>query len=97
MNNITHRLSQLQDWIEKQSLNALISSHADEYLSEYVPPENERLAWATGFTGSAGLAMEIPYWDPYLLIEFIEKLEFPCVVDSDSYEILILKNFLDNE
>ncbi|MCL2428604.1 MAG: aminopeptidase P family protein, partial [Alphaproteobacteria bacterium] len=30
---------------------------ADEHLGEYVPPSAERLAWLTGFTGSAGLAV----------------------------------------
>ncbi|MGH6989949.1 MAG: M24 family metallopeptidase, partial [Stellaceae bacterium] len=29
---------------------------ADEHQGEYVPPSAERLAWLTGFTGSAGLA-----------------------------------------
>ncbi|MBV9251950.1 MAG: aminopeptidase P family protein [Acetobacteraceae bacterium] len=29
---------------------------ADEHLGEYVPASAERLAWLTGFTGSAGLA-----------------------------------------
>lgn len=31
--------------------------HEDEYQNEYLPEANERLAWATGFTGSAGCAM----------------------------------------
>ena len=30
---------------------------ADEHQGEYVPPRAERLAWLTGFTGSAGLAI----------------------------------------
>jgi Xaa-Pro aminopeptidase len=30
---------------------------SDEYLGEYVPPSAERLAWLTGFTGSAGMAI----------------------------------------
>ncbi|MCA9476630.1 MAG: aminopeptidase P family N-terminal domain-containing protein, partial [Nitrospira sp.] len=31
--------------------------HADEYQNEYLPPCAERLAWLTGFTGSAGTAI----------------------------------------
>ena len=31
--------------------------HADRYQNEYVPPSDERLAWLTGFTGSAGAAI----------------------------------------
>ncbi len=32
----------------------LVPRSDNEYLGEYVPPSAERLAWATGFTGSAG-------------------------------------------
>jgi Xaa-Pro aminopeptidase len=38
-------------------LDAWIVPHADEYQNEYLPAANERLAWATGFTGSAGMAV----------------------------------------
>lgn len=31
--------------------------HEDEYQNEYLPDANERLAWVTGFTGSAGAAL----------------------------------------
>ncbi len=33
---------------------------SDEYLGEYVPASGERLAWLTGFTGSAGMALVLP-------------------------------------
>jgi Xaa-Pro aminopeptidase len=32
----------------------------DEHQGEYVPPRAQRLAWLTGFTGSAGLAAVLP-------------------------------------
>ncbi len=35
-------------------LDAYIVPRADEYLGEYVPPQNERLHWVSGFRGSAG-------------------------------------------
>lgn len=38
-------------------MDGLIVPRADEHLGEYVPPRAERLAWLTGFTGSAGLAV----------------------------------------
>ena len=37
-----------------------IIPRADEHLSEYVPASAERLAWLTGFTGSAGMAVVLP-------------------------------------
>ena len=43
--------------MKKQKIECFIVPHSDEYLSEYIPPENERLAWITGFTGSAGISI----------------------------------------
>jgi Xaa-Pro aminopeptidase len=50
-------LSALQQELARQSLDGFIVPRADEHLGEYVPPSAERLAWLTGFTGSAGLAV----------------------------------------
>jgi Xaa-Pro aminopeptidase len=41
----------------EQGLNALVIPHEDEHQNEYLPPANDRLGWATGFTGSAGAAV----------------------------------------
>jgi Xaa-Pro aminopeptidase len=38
-------------------IDGWIVPHADEHQSEYLPAAAERLAWLTGFTGSAGLAI----------------------------------------
>jgi Xaa-Pro aminopeptidase len=38
-------------------VDAFIVPRADEHLGEYVPPSAARLAWLTGFTGSAGIAV----------------------------------------
>src|SRR5512143_1785792 len=40
-----------------QGLDGLIVPHEDEHHNEYLPAANDRLAWATGFTGSAGAAV----------------------------------------
>ncbi|MGB3454890.1 MAG: aminopeptidase P family protein [Litorimonas sp.] len=42
--------------LDAQGLDALLIPHEDEYNNEYLPDHNERLMWATGFTGSAGAA-----------------------------------------
>ena len=39
-----------------QGLDGLLVPHEDEHQNEYLPAANDRLAWATGFTGSAGAA-----------------------------------------
>ena len=38
----------------EQGLDGLLVPHEDEHQNEYLPPANDRLAWLTGFTGSAG-------------------------------------------
>ncbi|MDR3532307.1 MAG: aminopeptidase P family protein [Rhodopila sp.] len=50
-------LSALRQELARQGLDGFIVPRADEHLGEYVPPAAERLAWLTGFTGSAGLAV----------------------------------------
>ena len=48
------KLTLLRADMSDQDLSAYIVPRADEYLGEYVPPQNERLQWISGFTGSAG-------------------------------------------
>ncbi len=40
----------------EQGLDGFLVPHEDEHQNEYLPAANDRLAWATGFTGSAGAA-----------------------------------------
>lgn len=51
------RLASLRAMLTTQELGGCLVPHADEHLGEYVPPSAERLAWLSGFTGSAGLAV----------------------------------------
>nr|VVV02716.1 Aminopeptidase YpdF [Aliivibrio wodanis] len=53
----SQRIEQLRLWLAQQNFDALIIPHEDEFLGEYIPEHNERLLWATGFTGSAGAAV----------------------------------------
>lgn len=50
-------LPALRHHLDTLGLDGFVVPRADEYLGEYVPPSAERLAWLTGFTGSAGLAI----------------------------------------
>ncbi|MBP8221135.1 MAG: aminopeptidase P family protein [Aeromonadaceae bacterium] len=54
---IAPRIAALRAYMASHALDALIIPHDDEHLGEYLPAEAERLAWATGFTGSAGVAI----------------------------------------
>jgi Xaa-Pro aminopeptidase len=51
------RLALLRRELRAQGLDGFIVPRADEHQGEYVPRRGQRLAWLTGFTGSAGLAV----------------------------------------
>jgi Xaa-Pro aminopeptidase len=60
MDNVTSaaaRVAALRGELRRQGLAGFIVPRADEHQGEYVPPRAERLAWLTGFTGSAGIAI----------------------------------------
>jgi Xaa-Pro aminopeptidase len=48
------RLRALRTELARRGLSGLILPRADRHQNEYVPRSEERLAWLTGFTGSAG-------------------------------------------
>ncbi len=52
-------LPKLREEMARQGLTGFLIPHEDEYQNEYLPACNERLMWATGFTGSAGAAAVI--------------------------------------
>lgn len=54
---IALRVAALRGYMAHQQLDALLIPHDDEHLGEYLPAEAERLAWLTGFNGSAGVAV----------------------------------------
>ncbi len=51
------RVAALRARMNEEGLDAFIVPHADEHQNEYLPERAERLAWLTGFTGSAGSAI----------------------------------------
>lgn len=54
------RLAALRAELHHRGLHGCIVPRADEHLGEYVPAAAERLAWLSGFSGSAGLAAVLP-------------------------------------
>jgi len=49
-------LPRLRRALAARNLDGFVVPHEDEYQNEYVPEALDRLAWLTGFTGSAGAA-----------------------------------------
>lgn len=59
--NTTVRLAALRQQMQRRNLSAYIIPETDAHMSEYIGDHDKRLAWMTGFTGSAGtvvVAME---------------------------------------
>ncbi len=50
-------IESLRGHMAHQQLDGFIQPRNDEYLGEYVPSSAARLAWLSGFTGSAGLVI----------------------------------------
>jgi Xaa-Pro aminopeptidase len=51
------RVKALRTELFVRGLDGFIVPRADRFQNEYVPPSDERLAWLTGFSGSAGMAI----------------------------------------
>src|SRR5271170_3095668 len=54
---VAPRLAAVRAELARRGLDGFVVPHSDEYQSEYLPECNERLAWLTSFTGSAGAAV----------------------------------------
>jgi len=54
------RLAALRDNLAKAALDGFIVPRADAHQGEYVADHDDRLAWLTGFTGSAGFCIVLP-------------------------------------
>ncbi len=51
------RVAALREQLKRQELDGFVVPRSDRHQGEYVSPSEERLAWLTGFSGSAGLAI----------------------------------------
>ncbi len=54
---VAPRIAALRAELARRGLDGFVIPRSDQHQGEYVPACDERLAWATGFTGSAGAAV----------------------------------------
>ncbi|NRA29876.1 MAG: aminopeptidase P family protein [Parvularculaceae bacterium] len=81
-------LPRLRARLAELGLDGFIVPHEDEYLNEYLPDNAERLLWASGFSGSAGLGIVLT--DKAAAFSdgrYAEQL--PAQVDEDHFECLM--------
>jgi Xaa-Pro aminopeptidase len=80
------RLAALRAELRRRRLHGFIVPRRDEHLGEYVPARAERLAWLTGFTGSAGMAMVLRD-TAAVFVDGRYTLQVRDQVDGDTYSM----------
>jgi Xaa-Pro aminopeptidase len=80
------RLARLREALLAQGLEGFIVPRGDQHQGEYVPPCGQRLAWLTGFTGSAGLAVVLRE-RAALFVDGRYTLQAATQVDTALFEI----------
>jgi Xaa-Pro aminopeptidase len=88
-NSISDRLALVRADMAEQNLDAYIVPRADEYLGEYVPPQNERLQWISGFTGSAGAVIVLKN-SAAIFVDGRYTIQVRQQVPADQFEFLHL-------
>jgi len=83
------RLAAFREEIVQRGLAGFIIPRGDSQQNEYVAPSEERLAWLSGFTGSAGLAM-VTIREAALFVDGRYTLQAAQQVDSASWNIVSL-------
>jgi Xaa-Pro aminopeptidase len=73
--------------LKTRRLKGFLVPHSDQHQNEFLPPSEERLAWLTGFTGSAGVAI-ITERGSALFVDGRYTLQAKKQVDSHVFEVL---------
>src|SRR6188508_90780 len=80
------RLAAFREELARRKLAGFVIPRADQQQNEYVAPSEERLAWLTGFTGSAGLAIVLTR-DAAVFVDGRYTLQAAKQVDRKAWHI----------
>lgn len=80
------RLERLREALASAGVDGFILPRADEHMGEYIPLDAERLAWLTGFTGSAGVVVVLPE-KAVLFVDGRYTLQAGTQVDGSRWDI----------
>ncbi len=81
------RVVALRARLRQDGLTGYVVPHADEHQSEYLPASAERLAWLTGFSGSAGTAIVLAD-HAILFVDGRYTLQAPHEVDGNVFHVV---------
>ena len=73
----------------EQGFDGLLVPHEDEHQNEYLPEANDRLAWISGFTGSAGAGVVLKD-RAAVFVDGRYTVQVRAQVDAAQFEILDL-------
>ena len=79
------RAARLRTALAEAGVDGFLIPRADEHQGEYVPPHAERLAWLTGFSGSAGLAIILEN-EAAIFVDGRYTLQVRTQVDTEVFE-----------
>src|SRR5665213_2790488 len=83
---LTARLSAFREELARRKLAGFVIPRADQQQNEYVAPSEERLAWLTGFTGSAGLAIVLTQ-EAALFVDGRYTLQAAKQIDAKAWRV----------
>jgi Xaa-Pro aminopeptidase len=83
---LTARLSAFREELARRKLTGFVIPRADQQQNEYVAPSEERLAWLTGFTGSAGLAIVLTH-EAAVFVDGRYTLQATKQVDAKAWRV----------
>ena len=83
------RLAALRSAMQSAGVDGWLVPRADAHQGEYVPPRDERLAWLTGFTGSAGFSVVLAD-KAAVFVDGRYTLQAGTQVDGEAFEVTSL-------
>ena len=86
MSTYADRLKALREQLKADRLDGFVVPLTDEHMSEYVGSYAQRLAWLTGFQGSAGSAVVLPE-EAAIFVDGRYTLQVREQVDGDRLEL----------
>ena len=90
------RLKMLRGEMEKNGISLVLVPHNDEQNNEYLPVDKERLAWLSGFTGSAGCAL-VTLDQAILFVDGRYTLQAQQQIDLDHWTVESLIDYPPNK
>ena len=84
MSTYADRLAALREQLKADRLDGFVVPLTDEHMSEYVGTYAQRLAWLTGFQGSAGSAVVLPA-EAAIFVDGRYTLQVRAQVDGDHW------------